>query len=119
MFPFIRLDLVQFTAYKPRPSSDTAQNVQASIQIDLSAPRGVKAERSRSLDPLDTNESPYDLPPDLKEKLAWTYQQLIETNRYADGGHETLHGAICRTRMRALCARGKRSYRPSLPRGVS
>ncbi|MBW4593627.1 MAG: histidinol-phosphate transaminase [Brasilonema angustatum HA4187-MV1] len=78
MLPFIRSDLAQFTAYKPHPSSDTAQNVQASTQIDR----------------LDTNESPYDLPPELKEKLAWTYQQLIETNRYPDGGHETLKSAI-------------------------
>jgi histidinol-phosphate aminotransferase len=78
MLPFIRSDLTQFTAYKPHPSSDTAQNVQASTPIDR----------------LDTNESPYDLPPELKEKLAWTYQQLIETNRYPDGGHETLHSAI-------------------------
>ncbi|MBD0390121.1 MAG: histidinol-phosphate transaminase, partial [Nostoc sp. C3-bin3] len=45
-------------------------------------------------DRLDTNESPYDLPPELKEKLAWTYQQVIETNRYPDGGHETLKDAI-------------------------
>ncbi|NJM69328.1 MAG: histidinol-phosphate transaminase [Scytonema sp. RU_4_4] len=78
MLPFIRSDLAQFTAYKAHPSSSTAQNVQASTEIDR----------------LDTNESPYDLPSELKEKLAWTYQQFIETNRYPDGGHETLHSAI-------------------------
>ncbi|MEH2072392.1 MAG: histidinol-phosphate transaminase [Nostoc sp.] len=76
MLPFIRPDLVQFTAYKPHPSSDTAASVPT------------------QLDRLDTNESPYDLPPQLKEKLAWTYQQVIETNRYPDGGHETLKNAI-------------------------
>ncbi|MEH1939119.1 MAG: histidinol-phosphate transaminase [Nostoc sp.] len=76
MLPFIRSDLAQFTAYKPHPSSDTAASVP--IQFDR----------------LDTNESPYDLPPELKEKLAWTYQQVIETNRYPDGGHETLKDAI-------------------------
>ena len=76
MLPFIRSDLAQFTAYKPHPSSDTADSVP--IQFDR----------------LDTNESPYDLPPELKEKLAWTYQQVIETNRYPDGGHETLKDAI-------------------------
>ncbi|MBD2195632.1 MULTISPECIES: histidinol-phosphate transaminase [Calothrix] len=76
MLPFIRSDLAQFTAYKPHPSSDTADAV------------------ATQFDRLDTNESPYDLPPELKEKLAWTYQQVIETNRYPDGGHETLKAAI-------------------------
>ncbi|MFN6518129.1 MAG: histidinol-phosphate transaminase [Nostoc sp. CreGUA01] len=76
MLPFIRPDLAQFTAYKPHPSSDTAASVPTQF------------------DRLDTNESPYDLPPQLKEKLAWTYQQVIETNRYPDGGHETLKSAI-------------------------
>ena len=77
MLPFIRSDLVDFSAYKPHPGSNTAQPVQ-----------------NQSLDRLDTNESPYDLPADLKQKLAWTYQQLIETNRYPDGGHEELKSAI-------------------------
>ncbi len=76
MLPFIRSDLAQFTAYKPHPSSDTADFV------------------TTQFDRLDTNESPYDLPPELKQKLAWTYQQVIETNRYPDGGHETLKDAI-------------------------
>ncbi len=76
MLPFIRSDLAKFTAYKPHPSSDTAESVPGQF------------------DRLDTNESPYDLPPELKEKLAWTYQQVIETNRYPDGGHETLKDAI-------------------------
>lgn len=76
MLPFIRSDLAQFTAYKPHPSSDTADSV------------------ATQFDRLDTNESPYDLPSELKEKLAWTYQQVIETNRYPDGGHETLKDAI-------------------------
>ncbi|MEH2265168.1 histidinol-phosphate transaminase [Nostoc sp.] len=76
MLPFIRSDLAQFTAYKPHPSSDTANSVPTQF------------------DRLDTNESPYDLPSELKEKLAWTYQQVIETNRYPDGGHEILKDAI-------------------------
>lgn len=76
MLLFIRSDLAQFTAYKPHPSSDT----------DAAVPT--------HLDRLDTNESPDDLPLHLKEKLAWTYQQVIETNRYPDGGHETLKQAI-------------------------
>ncbi|MEA5504593.1 histidinol-phosphate transaminase [Halotia wernerae UHCC 0503] len=76
MLPFIRSDLAQFTAYKSHPSSNNAEPVPT------------------QLDRLDTNESPYDLPPQLKEKLAWTYQQIIETNRYPDGGHEILKDAI-------------------------
>lgn len=76
MLPFIRSDLAQFTAYKPHPSSDTAFSV------------------PEQFDRLDTNESPYDLPTELKEKLALTFEQLIETNRYPDGGHETLKKAI-------------------------
>ncbi len=76
MLPFIRSDLAKFTAYKAHPGSSTAEPVPS------------------QLDRLDTNESPYDLPPELKEKLAWEYQQRIETNRYPDGGHETLKNAI-------------------------
>jgi histidinol-phosphate aminotransferase len=76
MLPFIRSDLAKFSAYKPHPGSSTAEPVL--VQLDR----------------LDTNESPYDFPPELKEKLAWEYQQIIETNRYPDGGHETLKNAI-------------------------
>jgi histidinol-phosphate aminotransferase len=76
MLKFIRSDLSQLNAYKAHPGSDSAEPV--AIQFDR----------------LDTNESPIDLPPEIKEKLAWTYQQIIETNRYPDGGHETLKNAI-------------------------
>jgi histidinol-phosphate aminotransferase len=76
MLPFIRSDLAKFSAYKPHPGSSTAEPV------------------ASQLDRLDTNESPYDLSPELKKKLAWEYQQRIETNRYPDGGHETLKNAI-------------------------
>jgi len=75
MLPFIRSDFSQVTAYIPHPSSDTAA-------------------LPSQLDRLDTNESPYDLPDELKQKLAWTYQELIETNRYPDGGYENLKEAI-------------------------
>jgi len=73
---FIRSDLSQLNAYKPHPGSDSAEPV--NIQFDR----------------LDTNESPLDLPPEIKEKLAFIYQQIIETNRYPDGGHESLKNAI-------------------------
>ncbi|WP_017651246.1 histidinol-phosphate transaminase [Fortiea contorta] len=76
MIPFIRPDLAKFTAYKPHPSSSTTEAV------------------AKQLDRLDTNESPYDLPLELKAKLAEAYEQIIETNRYPDGGHETLKAAI-------------------------
>ena len=76
MFKFIRSDLSQFNAYKAHPGSDSAEPVP--IQFDR----------------LDTNESPLDLPPEIKEKLAGIYQKVIETNRYPDGGYETLKNAI-------------------------
>ncbi len=78
MLPFIRSDLAQFTAYKPHPNSANGKPVESSIPVDR----------------LDTNESPFELPVELKEKLAWTYQQTIETNRYPDGAHEALKQAI-------------------------
>lgn len=78
MLPFLRSDLAKIRAYTPHPSGATGKPVESSIPVDR----------------LDTNESPFDLPSELKEKLAWTYQQLIENNRYPDGGHESLKQAI-------------------------
>lgn len=73
---FIRSDLSQLNAYKPHPGSDSSEPV--NIQFDR----------------LDTNESPLDLPVEIKAKLALTYKEVIETNRYPDGGHEILKNAI-------------------------
>jgi histidinol-phosphate aminotransferase len=78
MLPFIRKDLAELTAYTPHPGGAS----------------GESAHSESVLDRLDTNECPYDLPEELKKKLAWTYQQLIETNRYPDGGHAALKEAI-------------------------
>ncbi|MEM9923884.1 MAG: histidinol-phosphate transaminase [Cyanobacteria bacterium P01_D01_bin.50] len=79
MLPFLRTDLVQLAAYKPQLGIyDTSSTSAASTQPDK----------------LDTNESPYDLPLELKEKLAWSYKELIQTNRYPDGGHCLLRQAI-------------------------
>ena len=78
MLPFIRKDLAELTAYTPHPGGAS----------------GESAHSENVLDRLDTNECPYDLPEELKKKLAWTYQQLIETNRYPDGGHAALKEAI-------------------------
>ncbi|MEZ2250731.1 histidinol-phosphate transaminase [Microcoleus sp.] len=78
MLPFIRKDLAQLNAYTPHPGSASGESVASKSAIDR----------------LDTNECPYDLPAELKQKLAWNYQQLIETNRYPDGGHAALKEAI-------------------------
>ncbi|MEZ2278455.1 MAG: histidinol-phosphate transaminase [Microcoleus sp.] len=78
MLPFIRKDLAQLNAYTPHPGSASGESVPSKSAIDR----------------LDTNECPYDLPAELKQKLAWNYQQLIETNRYPDGGHAALKEAI-------------------------
>ncbi len=78
MLSFIRSDLAQFTAYTPHPGGCEPETNRPVIAIDR----------------LDTNECPYDLPGDLKEKLTWIYQQEIENNRYPDGGHIALKEAI-------------------------
>ena len=72
---FIRPDLLEFAAYSTHPP--IAETMPPEI-----------------IDHLDTNECAYDLPPDLKEKLAWQYQQSISANRYPDGGHHALKTAI-------------------------
>ncbi|MEB3337229.1 MAG: histidinol-phosphate transaminase, partial [Leptolyngbyaceae bacterium] len=77
MLSFIRSDLAQLHAYTPHPSS-------------AEGTAWVPAQ----LDHLDTNESPFDLPEALKQKLAWTYQHVIQTNRYPDGSHADLKEAI-------------------------
>ena len=77
MLPFIRSDLAQLVAYTPHPGSAAGSSVQP-VAIDR----------------LDTNESPYDLPDALKQKLAWQFQRELETNRYPDGAHATLKAAI-------------------------
>ncbi|MEG3925862.1 histidinol-phosphate transaminase [Microcoleus sp. T3_D1] len=78
MLPFIRKDLAELTAYTPHPGGTS----------------GEPAHSESAIDRLDTNECPYELPEEFKKKLAWTYQQLIETNRYPDGGHAALKEAI-------------------------
>lgn len=70
MFAFLRSDLTDLRAYTP-----------AHVTSD-------------SFDRLDGNESPVDLPPEIKQKLAWTYQEMMAANRYPDGGHEELKQAI-------------------------
>jgi histidinol-phosphate aminotransferase len=75
MSSFLRPDLAEFAAYSAHgPAAGEASPV--------------------VIDSLDTNECPYDLPLELKEKLGWMYQQEIAANRYPDGGHGALKGAI-------------------------
>ncbi|MCU0551023.1 MAG: histidinol-phosphate transaminase [Leptolyngbya sp. Prado105] len=75
MLEFIRSDLAEFAAYNTRHTDH-------SHLVD------------HPLDRLDVNENPYDLPAELKQKLAWTWQNEIESNRYPDGGYLALKDAI-------------------------
>lgn len=70
MLPFLRADLANLKAYTPHPPIPTPY------------------------DQLDTNESPIDLPPEIKTTLAQHYQDVIAANRYPDGGHGALRDAI-------------------------
>ena len=82
--PFIRSELASLQAYTPHPGGSEGQSV--ALEIDR----------------VDTNENPYDLPVELKQKLAQTWLESlaeplgtrIESNRYPDGGHQTLKAAI-------------------------
>lgn len=69
--PFIRADLSQIAQYTPH---------------------GV--DSSKPVDRLDTNESPKDLPLELKDKLTYLYQHSIEANRYPDWSHHASKEAI-------------------------
>lgn len=77
MSSFLRSDLAQLVAYTPQPGHGT----------DV-------ADQPAVIDHLDTNESPFDLPETLKQKLAWHYQHELQTNRYPDGSHLRLKEAI-------------------------
>ncbi|MEG3848539.1 histidinol-phosphate transaminase [Microcoleus sp. herbarium19] len=99
MLPFIRKDLAELAAYTPHPGGAS----------------GESAHSESAIDRLDTNECPYDLPAELKQKLAWTYQQLIETNRYPDGGHAALKEAIAQYANESLNTAGLGAESISLP----
>ncbi len=79
---FLRDDLAQLAAYQsPHPASEAAGGPVGGLEQPV-------------LDPLDTNESPIDLPDDLKAALAAQYQEAIAANRYPDGNHLALKPAI-------------------------
>lgn len=69
---FIREDLLNLSAYVPTPIGNNP------------------TELTR----LDGNESPYNLPTQLREKLGLFYQNNLETNRYPDGSHWKLKTLI-------------------------
>ncbi len=83
---FLRADLAQFAAYQsPHPADGTGPSQVTSSPVSQPV-----------LDPLDTNESPLDLPESLKQKLATDYVDAIAANRYPDGSHSPLKQAIIR-----------------------
>jgi histidinol-phosphate aminotransferase len=73
---FIRSELTSLQAYTPHPGGAAGASVTVAI------------------DRVDTNESPYDLPLELKQELAKSWVEAIESNRYPDGGHDGLKAAI-------------------------
>jgi histidinol-phosphate aminotransferase len=73
---FLRSELTSLQAYQPHPGGIAGQSVP--IKIDR----------------VETNESPYDLPSELKQELAQMWVESIESNRYPDGGHHQLKEAI-------------------------
>lgn len=75
MSAFIRPDLLEFAAYSVHPTTEAGP-------------------LPEDIDHVDANECAYDLPPDLKEKLAWNYQQGIAANRYPDSSQSDLKAEI-------------------------
>ncbi|MDX2213157.1 MAG: histidinol-phosphate transaminase [Oculatellaceae cyanobacterium bins.114] len=82
MLPYLRTDLAQLVAYTPHPGG--------------TGTHAASAKDPQTLDRLDTNESPVDLSDELKQKLSGLVQQEIESNRYPDGSHAELKGAIAK-----------------------
>ncbi len=77
---FLRADLAQLAAYQsPHPIEHSTEESVSSQAV---------------VDPLDTNESPIDLPDEIKTALAEKYRQAIAANRYPDGSHFALKQAV-------------------------
>jgi histidinol-phosphate aminotransferase len=81
---FLRTELTSLQAYAPHPGGAAGQS--AATESDLAQPT--------LLDRLETNESPYDLPTEIKQTLAQLWVDAIDSNRYPDGGHDRLKAAI-------------------------
>ena len=71
---FLRDDLAQLAAYQ--------------------SPHLTGEDKPPVLDALDTNESPIDLPADIKATLAEQYRAVIAANRYPSSSHQALKQAI-------------------------
>lgn len=91
---FLRDDLALLAAYQsPHPASESAadpSHLEPHLVLDapvLDAP---------VLDALDTNESPIDLPPEVKAALAEQYRGAIAANRYPDSDQLALKQAVMR-----------------------
>ena len=91
MLPFLRPDLAQTAGYVPNPGHGPTPN--------------------QPWDALDANESPFDLPPAVKEQLAIVYQHQIHTNRYPDGSHQHL-----KKELLAYVQESRRYSHPRIPR---
>lgn len=76
---FLRDDLAQLAAYQ---------------SPHLTEEEAAKAAIAPALDPLDTNESPIDLPAELKAALAEQYKAEIAANRYPDSDQLALKQAV-------------------------
>jgi histidinol-phosphate aminotransferase len=67
----------------------------ASLQAYMPHPGGTEGQSvAIEIDRVDTNENPYDLPIELKQKLAQVWVESVESNRYPDGSHNLLKAAI-------------------------
>jgi histidinol-phosphate aminotransferase len=81
---FLRTELTDLQVYKPHPEGIDGQ----------SATSILSGNSVNEIDRIDTNENPYDLPQELKQELAQLWVESIESNRYPDGGHNSLKAAI-------------------------
>lgn len=89
---FLRDDLAQLTAYQsPHPDEKTAADQTPEPTNGKEAVLPAVPDR---LDPLDTNESPIDLPDFIKAALAEQYEQAIAANRYPDSDQLALKRAL-------------------------
>jgi histidinol-phosphate aminotransferase len=86
---FLRDDLALLAAYQsPHPADESAADpAHLDPRLGLDTP---------VLDALDTNESPIDLPPELKAALAEQYREAIAANRYPDSDPLALKQAVMR-----------------------
>jgi histidinol-phosphate aminotransferase len=83
---FLRDDLAQMAAYQsPHPVAPLGAEAEDASPVSTPA---------NTLDPLDTNESPLDLPADLKTALAQDYIHAIAANRYPQSDPQQLKQAV-------------------------